>query len=158
MKKQIRVWFCIVLFSVATAFAVSRQDLLPFSTVNPPPGLTAEIPQEDLGPGGGCHCVFRLAFSEKVSRTKATGFITASPALSRPHESVVIEWEFEGAAFVEVRVGSPAGDLFAAARGAGKWTTADWVTDGLVIYLQDVSNGRPLVAQNTIARVKLRVR
>jgi hypothetical protein len=48
-------------------------------------------------------------------------------------------------------VGAPDGALFADGAPSGSATTFDWVTDGMVFYLQDVSNGQPPSAANTIA-------
>jgi hypothetical protein len=33
--------------------------------------------------------------------------------------------------------------------------TFDWVTNGTVLYLQDVSNGLPLTADNTLATLTI---
>ena len=56
---------------------------------------------------------------------------------------------------VEVRVDSPSGPVF----GAGNRATADtglWVVDGMTFYLQDVSGGKALTAENTLATVVVR--
>ena len=37
-------------------------------------------------------------------------------------------------------------------------TTGEWVRDGTVFYLQDVSRGLPLTAEHTLATVQVRVR
>jgi hypothetical protein len=57
---------------------------------------------------------------------------------------------------VEVHVGAPDGLLFART-GPGRFTqaTGEWVRDGTTFYLQNVSKGLPLVAENTIATVTL---
>jgi hypothetical protein len=59
--------------------------------------------------------------------------------------------------FVEVHVGSPDGPLFYAGSGTGSVTASGWVTDGLVFYLQDVSNHQPLISANTIATAVARL-
>ena len=59
--------------------------------------------------------------------------------------------------FVEVHVGSPDGPLFYAGSGTGSVTASGWVTDGLVFYLQDVSNHQPLISANTIATTVARL-
>jgi hypothetical protein len=59
---------------------------------------------------------------------------------------------------IEVRIDAPDGSLFAhtGADGGGK-PTGKWVRDGTVVYLQDLSGGNPLTAENTIATLTLRV-
>jgi hypothetical protein len=52
----------------------------------------------------------------------------------------------------EVRVGSPTGPLFSAARNFTK-ATGKWVFDGTTFYLQDVSGG----LNNTLATVTVPV-
>jgi hypothetical protein len=56
-----------------------------------------------------------------------------------------------------VRIGSPAGGLLAAAGGPGSKQTGKWVGSGTTFYLQDVSNGLPSTAENTIATVSVNV-
>ena len=58
--------------------------------------------------------------------------------------------------YVQVRVGSPSGPLFATSLPAGQMTTGAWVFDGQLLYLQDISNGKPLTAANTLATLILR--
>jgi hypothetical protein len=62
-----------------------------------------------------------------------------------------ISWNAPGSTLIEIRVGSPNGPLFTYNVGSGSMTTGAWVTDGMVFYLQDVSNGKLLTAQNTLA-------
>jgi hypothetical protein len=63
------------------------------------------------------------------------------------------EWFPTSASSVEVHIGSPTGPIFAAGGNTGSATTGEWVTDGMVFYLQDVTSGKPLTAANTIATV-----
>ena len=58
---------------------------------------------------------------------------------------------------VEVRIGSPNGALFAIGGNRGSAPTGLWVRDGMTFYLQDVSNGKPLTAENTLATVVIRL-
>jgi hypothetical protein len=58
---------------------------------------------------------------------------------------------------VEVRIGSPNGVLFTSGGNRGSAQTALWVPDGMTFYLQDVSGGRPLTAENTLATVVVRL-
>lgn len=61
-----------------------------------------------------------------------------------------------GTSKVEVHVGAPDGSLFAST-GAGYFSeaTGQWVRNGTKFYLQNVSDGLPLSAENTIATVTL---
>jgi hypothetical protein len=63
------------------------------------------------------------------------------------------EWFQSAARLVEVHIGSPTGPIFAAGGNTGSATTGEWVTDGMVFYLQDVTSGKPLTAANTISTV-----
>ena len=68
-----------------------------------------------------------------------------------------ISWMAPGAGAVEVRVGSPNGALFAAGGSRGSAQTRLWVPDGMTFYLQDISGGKPLTAENTLATVVVRL-
>ena len=54
---------------------------------------------------------------------------------------------------VEIHVGSPTGPLFAQGPASGNASVSGWVTDGLVFYLQDVTQAKPLTSANTLATV-----
>ncbi len=54
---------------------------------------------------------------------------------------------------VEVRVGSPSGPLLSLTGGVGQAQTAKWVTDGMVFYLQDATQGDSTSSTNTLATV-----
>jgi hypothetical protein len=62
-----------------------------------------------------------------------------------------LQWNVPSTTSTEVHVGSPTGPIFAAGHGAGTATTGNWVTDGMVFYLQDVTAGKPLTNANTLA-------
>jgi len=68
-----------------------------------------------------------------------------------------LSWHAPGAEVVEVRVGNPNGSLFARAGYHGSGQTGLWVSDGTTFYLQDVSGGKPLTAENTLATVVVRL-
>jgi hypothetical protein len=61
--------------------------------------------------------------------------------------------------YVEIRIGSPTGPLFTANLSSGVMQTGNWVTDGMIFYLQDVSYPKnlSLTAANTIATAIARV-
>jgi GT2 family glycosyltransferase len=58
---------------------------------------------------------------------------------------------------VEIHIGSPHGPLFASPDKSGKSETGKWVLDGTVFFLQDVSDGKPLTQEHTLATVIVRV-
>lgn len=54
---------------------------------------------------------------------------------------------------VDVRVGSPSGGQLAHSSIEMSSTTGKWVNDGTIFYLQDVSDGKSLTPENTLATV-----
>ena len=59
---------------------------------------------------------------------------------------------------IDVRVNSPSSvSQFVHANGNGSSRTEKWVNDGAVFYLQDVSDGKPLTPDNTLATVTVKV-
>jgi hypothetical protein len=52
---------------------------------------------------------------------------------------------------VEIHIGNPNGPLLYRGGGVGTATTNQWVTEGMVFYLQDVSTNQPLTFTYTIA-------
>jgi hypothetical protein len=80
-----------------------------------------------------------------------------NPILAAPGTNfgtTTLYWNTPSAARVEIHVNAPDGPLFASGRTQGQATTFAWVSDGLMFYLQDVSNGKPLDAAGTLATVK----
>ncbi len=65
--------------------------------------------------------------------------------------TATISWKAPNADVIEVHVGSPSGPLFVEYASRGSATTGAWVTDGMTFYLQDVSGGKALTADNTLA-------
>ena len=58
--------------------------------------------------------------------------------------------------YIQIRVGSPTGPIFTTNFPSGSLMTKVWATEGMVLYLQDISNGKPLTAQNTLATLIFR--
>ena len=54
--------------------------------------------------------------------------------------STTLSWRSVGTSRVEVKVESPDGPLFASTGPCGQQTTGEWVDDGMVFYLLDVSD------------------
>jgi hypothetical protein len=95
-------------------------------------------------------------------KSRAVGTITANAnpiqVCDRSGAGVaVLSWTSAGATTVEVHVGKPDGDLLARSNPNGNATTGKWVRHGMVFYLQDASNGRPMASENTIATVTVSV-
>lgn len=68
-----------------------------------------------------------------------------------------LRWLAPGVQAVEVRIGGPDGELFAGGYSRGSAQTGLWVRDGMTFYLQDISGGKPLTAENTLATVVVRL-
>ncbi len=62
-----------------------------------------------------------------------------------------LTWTSVGPAVVEMHVNSPNGDLLARTGANGTAATGKWVTNGMIFYLQDVTGGRSLTPENTLA-------
>ena len=58
---------------------------------------------------------------------------------------------------VDVRIGSPSGPQMAHSTIEMSSTTGKWVNDGMIFYLQDVSDGKPLTPENTLATVTVKL-
>jgi hypothetical protein len=92
----------------------------------------------------------------------ATGTIAAIPNPIKVCDKsgsgiTTLTWTSNGTTKVEVHVGKPDGDLFAATESNGTWTTGKWVSDGVVFFLQDVSGGKALTRENTLATTTVNV-
>ena len=68
-----------------------------------------------------------------------------------------LSWTSVGPAVVEMHVNSPNGDLFARTGANGTATTAKWVTNGMIFYLQDVTGEKSLTPANTLATFTAKV-
>lgn len=80
--------------------------------------------------------------------------LAQNPVQGDPNQtaSVALSWSSNTATTVEVHVDSPNGPLFTGGGPqASSVPTGNWVKNGQVFYLQDVSNGQPLTSQFTIA-------
>lgn len=93
---------------------------------------------------------------------RATGVITADPNPIQVADSyglgaTTLRWKVEDVEAIEVRVDAPDGALFSRSGPVGSAETGPWVTDGMVFYLQNVSNGLPLTLAHTLAKVTLKV-
>jgi hypothetical protein len=58
---------------------------------------------------------------------------------------------------VELHVKAPDGHLMGKGKQIGTAQTGQWVSDGMTFYLQDVTDGKPLTAANTLDTITVRV-
>lgn len=65
--------------------------------------------------------------------------------------STTLSWNAPDVQLIEIHVSSPDGPLFASAGYRGSIQTGNWVSEGLTFYLQDVTGGKPLTADYTLA-------
>jgi hypothetical protein len=70
--------------------------------------------------------------------------------------SATLNWNTSTASTVEIHVNAPDGPLFVRGGPQGTATASGWARDGLLFFLQDVSQGQPLTTQFTIATQTLR--
>jgi hypothetical protein len=66
-------------------------------------------------------------------------------------------WTISPPRFCEIRIDAPDGKLFATASTSGSSKTEKWVKNGMTFFLQDVSGGRSLTRENTLAEVTVEV-
>ncbi len=62
-----------------------------------------------------------------------------------------ISWNAPDAQVIEIHIGSPSGQLFTNEGNRGTIQTGIWVADGLTFYMQDVTGGKPLTSDYTLA-------
>ena len=99
-----------------------------------------------------------LATVTLTAATPPSGWITANPNPFPPDPQGVgettITWSSAGTTRVEVHVGAPNGSMLSRSdSGTFSVATGHWVRSGTGFYLQNVSNGQPLTAANTLATV-----
>lgn len=143
-----------LVLSVVAAFCFQKDAReIAFST-EIKPGVSGRVITFDKSGDGGCRCVQLIKTRRVFPATTAVGVILANQTVVKTHDTITLKWAVSGATEVEVRVGRPDGDLFARTPAA-EWETDDWLSDGLTFFLQDVSDGRPLIAENTISTVTI---
>jgi hypothetical protein len=95
-----------------------------------------------------------------LSPSPPTGSISARPNPFTPDSQgrgqTTLTWTSTGITRVEVHASAPNGNRLAeSGPGTFSITTGQWVRDGMTFYLQNVSNGLPLTAANTLAQVTM---
>jgi hypothetical protein len=118
----------------------------------------------ETAPAGGQKAESAAAPAPAAAAGSPAGSITASPNPIKVCDAsglgvTAVSWNSTGTEFVEVHVGSPDGALFAASKSSsdGSKSTEKWVTDGMVLYLQNTTGGLPLTPANTLAKVTLKL-
>jgi hypothetical protein len=100
-----------------------------------------------------------VAASQKPSEPAE---LTAQPAhIIQPDGSgfgvAELFWKVPDGVAFEIHVNEPGGPLFSAGENSGHARTQKWVTNGMEFFLQDVTGGKSLVRENTLAHVKVSV-
>lgn len=97
-----------------------------------------------------------------VSRpgSSSSGMILAHPnpiPISRRGEAgtTTIQWSAAGTDQIEVHVHAPDGPVFSRGGPSGVKTAGEWVTNGTLFFLQDVSGRLPLTEANTLATLRV---
>jgi parallel beta-helix repeat protein len=65
--------------------------------------------------------------------------------------STTLSWNAPDAQVIEIHIGSPNGKLFTQYGNRGSMQTGTWVPDGMTFFLQDVTGGKPLTSDYTLA-------
>ncbi|HXP86539.1 MAG TPA: hypothetical protein VN841_17555 [Bryobacteraceae bacterium] len=87
------------------------------------------------------------------SGTSLTASPNPIPVMGSVVGTTTISWNAPDVAYIEIHIGSPNGPLFVWSGNHGSAQTASWVTEGMTFYLQDVTDGKPLTANNTLATI-----
>src|SRR5438105_8093746 len=118
---------------------------IPMQTRNALPSAVALFPTDDL--------------ETRTVKPKPIGLITAEPnpfpADPRGVGHTTISWMTDATSLVEIHVNAPDGALFARSEPGrfSQKTGPRGTRNGTRFYLQDVSDGLPLISENTIATV-----
>jgi hypothetical protein len=67
--------------------------------------------------------------------------------------ATTLSWSMPDAQVIEIHIGSPNGKLFTQSGNRGSMQTGTWVADGMTFYLQDVTGGKSLTSDYTLATV-----
>ena len=86
----------------------------------------------------------------------ASGTLTANPSIIRVCDNsgagaTTFNWTASNVSAIEIHIGSPNGTLLTRGGANGSLATGTWITQGLVFYLQNITNGLPLASANTLA-------
>lgn len=147
---------------VGTRYLAAGADAAPFART---PG---QVLQVLYGAGGAVAGGFfpygtngTLIESDGAAAVNKLAVLTADPnpialADANQYGATTVTWSAPGVKYIQIRVNAPAGPLFTTNYPGGSLRTASWVNDGMILYLQDISDGKPLIAANTLATLILR--
>jgi hypothetical protein len=119
--------------------------------------------------GAGGDATFQqLSTRLKAGLAEEAAALTVSTALAARPEHIIdtdgsglgeteLVWTISPPRQCEIRVGAPDGKLFSVASASGSQKTEKWVRNGMTFFLQDVSAGRTLAPENTLAQVTVEV-
>ncbi len=123
--------------------------------------------------GGGANATaggfFPSGVNGLLNTSSATAATTDAPVLtltpnpapaSGGYATVTVTWNAPSPVqYIQIRISSPSGPLFTTNLPSGSMVTGNWVQDGMIFYLQDVSypKGNQLTAVNTLATAIARI-
>jgi glycosyltransferase involved in cell wall biosynthesis len=101
-----------------------------------------------------------ISMMNRLARNKSIGIITADPNPIQERGRLGVgettfSWITKRATRVAIHVGAPDGPLFFDDGPSGSAPTGEWVHDGMLFYLQDISGGKPLTFANTLDIVQV---
>jgi hypothetical protein len=148
--KQILIFtLTIVLLVIVSAIAgcSTKQNPQPVASQSnvPPPASSGQVATPPPLPPGKHAAIAADPNPIKVCDGSGVGVTNIVLRIERP------------VSVVDVRVGSPSGTQFASKAESGSVPTGKWVTDGMVFYLQDITGGKSLTPENTLATVTARL-
>ena len=152
-------------------FAGAAQNLLRKNFIMGNPGVEASVDHPSATSGFDIRNLATPGANAFVGNTCVTSINAPCPSIgptltANPNPipvtgdqlgSTTLSWNAQDAEVVEVRVGRPDGPLLTTWGNRGSVQTGDWVLDGMTFYLQDVTGGRPLTADYTLATVVVRL-
>jgi len=136
---------------------------------NPPIQVGVDRPADtafdikSLAPAGANAFVGNICLTSINAPCPSVGpTLTASPnpitvTAGSIYGATTISWSAPDAQEIQIRIGSPDGPLFTHAGNRGSIQTGGWVNDGMTFYLQDITGGRPLTSDYTLADLVIRL-
>ncbi|MGC2659876.1 MAG: ferritin-like domain-containing protein [Bryobacteraceae bacterium] len=105
----------------------------------------------------GVNGSFTTSSAAAAANNGVTFTATPNPIPTNPgqmYAATTLSWNAPASVqFIQIRIGSPSGGLFSTNFPSGSMATGPWVTDGMMFFLQDITDGKALTAANTLATV-----
>jgi 6-phosphogluconolactonase len=117
--------------------------------------------QQMLSPGQPVCIVFQTApAAGNTMKSGVTFWAANNPALGGANKQAQLNlaWNAPGTTELDIRIGAPDGVSMGRQSYYGTTSTGPWVNDGMMFYLQDVSAGKPLTAENTLGTIRASVK